>query len=143
MKKNETTIVNGNLRGTVLWFNPTRGYGFIQSDDGNNFFVHQNNINMEGFRSLDAGDVVEFKTESGGGEKPDKAVDVSTILSVKKIRSKLWKEGYEMSKYKVPRYSVSNTVIYDEGWMITRNGILESGENYPLSLEDVAKWIEE
>ncbi|MFM2055361.1 MAG: hypothetical protein RL456_3398, partial [Pseudomonadota bacterium] len=43
--------------GTVVRFDRRRGYGFIQPDDqGEDVFVHQNNIQMEGFRFLDVGE---------------------------------------------------------------------------------------
>ena len=57
------------MRGTVKWFNPEKGYGFITPDDGEkDLFVHYSSIEGKGFRSLTEGDVVEFvaeKTEKG------------------------------------------------------------------------------
>ena len=41
------------MRGTVKWFDSKKGYGFISGDDGKEYFVHQSNIKMEGFRKLD------------------------------------------------------------------------------------------
>ena len=62
--------------GTVVRFDRRRGYGFIQPDDqGEDVFVHQNNIQMEGFRFLDIGERVQFEMEVG--EKGMKAVSVS------------------------------------------------------------------
>lgn len=62
--------------GTVVRFDRRRGYGFIQPDDqGEDVFVHQNNIQMEGFRFLDVGERVSFELEVG--EKGMKAVGVS------------------------------------------------------------------
>ena len=60
--------------GTVKWFNNSKGYGFITSDDGNDVFVHHTDIAGEGFKSLDEGDAVEF--EMMEGEKGPKAVNV-------------------------------------------------------------------
>ena len=60
--------------GTVKWFNDTKGYGFLQSDDGQDVFVHQSEIQMDGFRSLNEGDRVEF--ELSQGEKGPKATNV-------------------------------------------------------------------
>lgn len=62
--------------GTVVRFDRRRGYGFIQPDDqGEDVFVHQNNIQMEGFRFLDVGERVQFEMEVG--EKGMKAVSVA------------------------------------------------------------------
>ena len=62
--------------GTVVRFDRRRGYGFIQPDDqGEDVFVHQNNIQMEGFRFLDVGERVQFELEVG--DKGMKAVGVS------------------------------------------------------------------
>jgi cold shock protein len=53
------------LRGTVKWFNNTKGYGFIGRDDGPDVFVHYSAIVGEGYRTLQEGDVVEFEIVQG------------------------------------------------------------------------------
>ena len=63
--------------GTVKWFNDTKGFGFLQSDDGQDVFVHQTEIQSDGFRSLNEGDRVEF--EMSQGEKGPKALKVRVI----------------------------------------------------------------
>merc|ERR1712054_626439 len=50
----------GKKTGTVKWFDTTKGYGFIATPDGPDVFVHQTSILMEGFRSLEDGEAVEF-----------------------------------------------------------------------------------
>lgn len=52
-------------RGKVKWFNPEKGYGFIAQDDGRDVFVHYSAIQMEGFRTLDEGALVEFEVVEG------------------------------------------------------------------------------
>jgi CspA family cold shock protein len=64
-------------RGTVKWFNDTKGYGFIHSEEGQDVFVHQSEIQAEGFRSLKEGQEVEF--ELAEGEKGPKATNVKLV----------------------------------------------------------------
>jgi CspA family cold shock protein len=46
--------------GTVKWFNDSKGYGFIQRDNGSDVFIHYSEIKGEGYRSLEKGQRVEF-----------------------------------------------------------------------------------
>ena len=62
------SIVNkDNLRkdGTVKWFSPSKGFGFIEQDFGEDLFVHQSEIRQSGFRYLNLGDRVEYVVGSG------------------------------------------------------------------------------
>jgi len=52
-------------KGTVKWFNAEKGYGFIQSEAGEDVFVHFSAIQSEGYKSLDEGASVEFEVISG------------------------------------------------------------------------------
>lgn len=64
--------------GSVVRFDSRRGYGFLAPDDGGeDVFVHQNNINMEGFRHLQVGERVSYELEVG--EKGMKAVSVTLL----------------------------------------------------------------
>ena len=60
--------------GTVKWFNPNKGFGFIEQDTGDDLFVHQSEIQQAGFRYLNLGDRVEF--EVGLGKKGPVALKV-------------------------------------------------------------------
>ena len=51
--------------GTVKWFNPEKGYGFISQNDGEDLFVHFSEIKMDGFKTLDEGQKVEFDLVAG------------------------------------------------------------------------------
>ncbi|MEJ2264244.1 MAG: cold shock domain-containing protein [Anaerolineales bacterium] len=51
--------------GTVKWFNGSKGYGFLAQEGGEDVFVHYSAINMEGYRTLDEGQRVEFSVEEG------------------------------------------------------------------------------
>ncbi|MBI5847854.1 MAG: cold-shock protein [Nitrospirae bacterium] len=61
-------------KGTVKWFNESKGFGFITSEDGTDVFVHYSSIAGNGFKSLAEGDSVSFETEKG--PKGLKAVNV-------------------------------------------------------------------
>lgn len=50
-------------KGTVKWFNGSKGYGFITTDEGEDVFVHYNSILGEGYKSLDEGEQVQFEVE--------------------------------------------------------------------------------
>jgi len=52
-------------QGTVKWFNPEKGFGFIRPDEGDDVFVHHTSIVGNGFRSLDEGQRVEFEVTQG------------------------------------------------------------------------------
>ncbi len=65
-------------RGTVKWFNDQKGYGFITPDDGSpDLFVHHSAISMEGFRTLQENDIVEFEKEEG--QKGPRAAKVTRV----------------------------------------------------------------
>ena len=52
-------------QGTVKWFNPEKGYGFISREDGDDVFVHHTAIIGEGYRSLEEGQKVSFDVTQG------------------------------------------------------------------------------
>ena len=64
-------------KGVVKWFNDSKGYGFIEQEDGPDVFVHHTSINASGFRSLNEGDHVTFEIEQG--EKGPAAVNVTVV----------------------------------------------------------------
>lgn len=51
--------------GKVKWFSDKKGYGFIESEDGEDVFVHFSEIQGEGFKTLSEGQAVEFEVNSG------------------------------------------------------------------------------
>jgi CspA family cold shock protein len=52
-------------QGTVKWFNASKGYGFIQRQTGEDVFVHFSAIQMDGYKSLNEGQAVEFEVTKG------------------------------------------------------------------------------
>lgn len=65
------------LKGTVKWFNKEKGFGFITSEDGKDYFVHYSGISGEGFKVLEEGQKVSFVVEDG--EKGPIAKEVTAL----------------------------------------------------------------
>ena len=63
--------------GKVKWFNAKKGYGFICDEDGVDVFVHFSALNMEGFKVLEEGDIVEYEVVEG--EKGPQAANVTKL----------------------------------------------------------------
>jgi len=63
--------------GIVKWFNDSKGYGFIEQENGSDVFVHHSGINAAGFKTLNEGDRVTFDTEQG--QKGPAAVNVTVV----------------------------------------------------------------
>lgn len=61
-------------KGTVKWFNNQKGYGFISDESGNDVFVHYSGLAMDGFKSLEEGQEVEFDVTDGA--KGPQAINV-------------------------------------------------------------------
>ncbi|HIC96669.1 TPA: cold-shock protein [Candidatus Bipolaricaulota bacterium] len=64
-------------KGTVKWFNNSKGYGFITQDNGEELFVHFSGIKAQGFKSLREGQAVQFEIERDA--KGPRAVNVVTL----------------------------------------------------------------
>jgi CspA family cold shock protein len=53
------------MKGKVKWFDSAKGYGFIQSDEGKDIFVHYTGIEKDGFKALQQGQEVNFQIADG------------------------------------------------------------------------------
>ena len=65
------------VNGVVKWFNSSKGYGFIEQENGPDVFVHHSGINASGFRSLNEGDRVTFEIVQG--PKGPSAANVTVV----------------------------------------------------------------
>ncbi|MCI6152690.1 cold-shock protein [Fusobacterium perfoetens] len=65
------------LKGKVKWFNKEKGFGFITSEEGKDYFVHFSGILGEGFKNLEENQTVSFEVEEGA--KGPIAIKVSVI----------------------------------------------------------------
>lgn len=65
------------MQGKVKWFNPDKGYGFIETEEGNDVFVHFSAIQSEGFKTLEEGQTVEFEVVEG--ERGPQAANVMPV----------------------------------------------------------------
>ncbi len=67
------------IQGTVKWFNASKGFGFIAREGGKDVFVHFSALKMEGYKTLNEGDKVEFAIEDSA--KGPQAADVVKVMS--------------------------------------------------------------
>lgn len=51
------------MKGTIKMFNKEKGFGFIRAEDGNDVFFHYSSLVMEGFKTVEQGEVVSFDLE--------------------------------------------------------------------------------
>ncbi|MDP2753337.1 MAG: cold-shock protein [Nitrospirota bacterium] len=65
------------VKGTVKWFNESKGFGFITKEDGGDVFVHYSEIQGNGFKSLSEGQAVSFEVVDG--PKGPKAANVTKL----------------------------------------------------------------
>ncbi len=71
------TLIIIFMTGTVKWFDSKKGYGFIASEDGKEYFVHFSGVQTEGFKSLTEKQEVEFELTTGN--KGEQAINVKVI----------------------------------------------------------------
>ncbi|MFL0195037.1 cold-shock protein [Clostridium sp. WILCCON 0269] len=65
------------MKGTVKWFNESKGFGFITGEDGNDIFAHFSQINGDGYKSLEEGQKVSY--DEGKGRKGPQAENITVL----------------------------------------------------------------
>ena len=126
------------MKGTVKFFDRTKGWGFITDENKNDVFVHYSNIIMEGRKSLDENDVVEFEIGEGKDDRTQ-AVNVQPILTMQMIEKSLEEERLYVKntkdQYGVTKYIVinaDNVVQTDEYGMSFAELATYAGLHYPM-----------
>ena len=117
-------------KGTVKWFDNQKGYGFITDSEGKDIFVHYSAIQMDGFKTLIEGDVVEYENGEGTTGR-EQAVNVTPILTVKSIISSLKKENL-MLKTITDSYGVKKYLV------VNADDVLQTDENGMTLVETAA-----
>ena len=119
------------MKGTVKWFDSKKGNGFISGDDGKEYFVHQSNIQMQGFRKLDEGDIVDFEVGIGGNGK-EQAINVNSVLTLRMIKHELRKDDLHVEEI--------NKGDCNEGYaVVDQNNVIQTGSN-GMSFRNLAKY---
>jgi CspA family cold shock protein len=75
--KGGQVMSENRVTGTVKWFNASKGFGFIEQDEGEDVFVHYSAIAGDGYRSLEEGQRVEYDVVEG--ERGPQAQEVSAL----------------------------------------------------------------
>lgn len=117
-------------KGTVKWFNNQKGYGFITDSEGKDIFVHYSAIQMDGFKTIIEGDVVEYEIGEGTTGR-EQAVNVTPILTVKSIIASLKKENL-MLKTITDSYDVKKYLV------VNADNVLQTDENGMTLVETAA-----
>ena len=120
------------MRGTVKFFN--RGWGFIANNETNKeIFVHQTNIQMSGYRTLDEGDLVDYEIGSNDGK--EQAINVTPIISLVTVEDALNAESEKVLRVRTKKDSDGVLKYY----VVDLNSNLQSSEQ-GMSLLEVAAY---
>lgn len=122
------------MKGLVKWFDEKKGYGFITDPEGNDVFVHQKQIKMDGFRTLHEDDIVSFELGEMPGNSRIQAVNVEPILTLSMVEKALRKEHLYLNPIK--------NVYGNKVWLVVdENNFIQSSER-GLSLHELAAYAE-
>ena len=117
-------------KGTVKWFNNQKGYGFITDSEGKDIFVHYSAIQMDGFKTIIEGDVVEYEVGEGTTGR-EQAVNVKPIITRKIVAQELSKEKLHLNPIK-DAYGVKKYLV------VNADNVLQTDENGMTLVETAA-----
>lgn len=100
------------MQGTVKWFNKQKGYGFIVDSEGKEVFVHYSQIQMDGYKSLNEDDVVNFELGAGKDGR-EQAVNIIPVLTRKMVEDVLKKDDLHIQTMK-DGYGVTKYIVINE-----------------------------
>lgn len=122
------------MRGTVKFFDKSKGWGFITDSEGKDIFVHNTNIQMLGYRFLDEGDLVDYEVGTGKNNR-EQAVNVTPIISLNGVEDALNADSEKVLRVytKKGEYGVLKYYVVDI------NSNLQSSEQ-GMSLLEVAAY---
>ena len=121
------------MRGTVKFFE--KGWGFIANNETNKeIFVHQTNIQMSGYRTLDEGDLVDYEIGLGNYSK-EQAINVTPITSLVTVEDALNAESEKVLRLRTKKDSDGVLKYY----VVDMNSNLQSSEQ-GMSLLEVAAY---
>ena len=122
------------MRGTVKFFDKSKGWGFITDSEGKDIFVHNTNIQMLGYRFLDEGDLVDYEVGTGKNNR-EQAVNVTPIISLNGVEDALNADSEKVLRVytKKDEYGVLKYYVVDI------NSNLQSSEQ-GMSLLEVAAY---
>lgn len=120
------------MRGTVKFFE--KGWGFIANNETNKeIFVHQTNIQMSGYRTLDEGDLVDYEIGLGNYSK-EQAINVTPIISLVTVEDALNAESEKVLRVRTKKDSDDVLKYY----VVDMNSELQSSEQGMTLLEVAA-----
>ena len=120
------------MTGTVKFFNASKGWGFIKVEDGQEVFVHYSNIQMDGFRTLNSGDLVDFEIVTDDRGKTQ-AINVQPVITIKMVEDVLKEENLYLG-ISEDSNGVETFAVMDA------NDVLQSSEQ-GMSLLEVAAYV--
>lgn len=88
------------MHGKIKFFHKSRGWGFIKTDEGKEYFVHYSQIQMDGFRTLHIGDIVSFEISESDENSRLHAVNVQPVLTLDMVVHELAKDNLYAMRFK-------------------------------------------
>ena len=88
------------MQGKVKFWQKSRGWGYIKADDGKEYFAHYSQILMDGFKTLDADDIVSFEVSEPDENKRIHALNVKPVLTLAMVLQKLKKKKLHVMRVK-------------------------------------------